>query len=77
MTIVLERANAIPTHVLGSHREVLMISSTPSEYRSEYENDKTAPINLFDLSYWREWNEPDDDPEYRYEWTSFARKQQW
>lgn len=75
--IVLERANAIATYLFANDSDIWMISSTTSDYRTECENDQHDVVNLFGLSYWREWTEPEDDPEHRIEWTSFASKVGW
>lgn len=77
MAIVLERANTIASYILGDDQDVWMVSSTASDYRSEYERDGDAPIKLFGLTHWCDWTEPEDDPEYQIEWASFARKVHW
>lgn len=77
MATILRRANTIASHVLGNGQEVWFISSIRSEYREEYEMDNDWPIKLHALAYWCEWKEPDSDPEFQYDWTSFARKISW
>lgn len=78
--MVLARANALADRVIGADGACWMaVNGTPrqDEMRAKFHPGERPVRELFDLPFSHAWTDPQDDPEDRVAWTTYARECRW